>query len=720
MESILKINNLSFSYPDTQKKVLNDVSFSIVKGSYTAILGTNGSGKTTLSRILYGFLHQQEGSIYPNTQISKEKVYSSKKNTQIPIGIVFQSPKHQIIAGIVNKDIAFGPENIMMPKDLATEKIQQSLNITKLTEKANSKTTELSLGQTQKLALSGILAMNPELLLMDEALSMIDPECRKEILSFLDEVNKQGTTILHITHDKEEALKANHILVLDEGKLIFNGSKESFLQNIEVNNKIFGEYISYTEDNKTANSNLYSAQTALSFNNLSFSYSDTNNLFSNFNLSIKKGTLCAVVGESGSGKSTLFELACGLIKQQQGSINAISKPILALQDAESALFEEFAIDDVAYGPRNNGISGKPLKEKVKYAMDTVGLPFDTYKEKRTFLMSGGEKRKLALAGILALDSDIYFFDEPTAALDPLSRKKILTFFRILCNQGKTIVFSTHRLEETIYADRYIKLDDAKITFDSNPFESKQSLPKIEPTTKINLLNSLRKGIQGSYKKVNSIIHRQKSITKLVIMLSLFILSLVVQPIPYLLGICGISLIYALCAKYSIPKLLIQTLKVLPWIVFILILQILFFPKAQDAQILFTWKFLTLTKEQLYYSLQILVRFFAIMTTICTYSFSTEESENVDALKIILMPLKKLGLPTQRLVLLLMIVLRFIPLLFEETLHIVKIQLIRGGLNKKKGLISSIKSLLPLFVPLILQTLKRAENIADALDARYFH
>lgn len=715
MSDLLEIKNLYFSYPNDNKAILSNISFSIEKGSYSVILGTNGSGKTTLTRLIYGFLSQQEGLIKLNTEISKTKVYYSTNNTQVPIGMVFQSPKHQIIADIVHKDTAFGPENIQMPKEIIKKNVQESLKITKLTEKTNSKTTELSLGQTQKLALSGILAMNPELLILDEALTMIDPECRKEILTYIDEINKQGTTILHITHDKEEALKANHIIVLDKGNLIFDGSKAEFLNKTEIVNNLFGEYVSFTEDKKQPIDN----KTALSFKNISFSYSNSE-FFNDFNLSIKKGSLCAIVGESGSGKSTLFEIACGLLKPQSGSIYGPCKPVLALQDAESALFEEFAIDDVAYGPRNNGITGKALKDKVRLAMDTVGLPFDVYKEKRTFLMSGGEKRKLALAGILSLDSDILLFDEPTAALDPLSRKKILTFFRILCNQGKTIIFSTHRLEETVYTDRYIKIDKAKIIFDSNPFTENELLPKIEPTNKIKLLNSLRNGIQGSYTKVNSIIHRQKPLTKFLLMISLFILALVIQPIPYLLALCGITLIYALCAKFSIPRLFKQTLKVLPWIVFILLLQIIFFPKTEDAMIIFQWKFFTLTQELLLYSIKIIIRFFAIMTTICTYSFSTEESENVDAVKLLLLPLKKIGLPVQRLIVLLMIVLRFIPLLFEETSHIVKIQIIRGGLDKKKGFISSIKSLLPLFIPLILQTLKRAENIADALDARYFH
>ena len=136
-----------------------------------------------------------------------------------------------------------------------------------------------------------------------------------------------------------------------------------------------------------------------------------------------------------------MELASGLLSAESGKIYAKSKPVLAQQNYNGALFEAFAADDVAFGPKNLGLKGKALVEKVKESMNIVGLPFDEFKDKQTFALSGGERRKLAIAGILALDSDIIMFDEPTAALDGPSKIKMMELFRQLANNGKTVIFT---------------------------------------------------------------------------------------------------------------------------------------------------------------------------------------------------------------------------------------------------------------------------------------
>ena len=218
---IFSADSISYSYPASPRKAVRDISFSIVKGSYTAILGANGSGKSTLARLICGFLTPDSGSM---TLIS-EKAADGKT---APTGIVFQEPKPQIIAGIVRKDTELGPKNLNNTDEEASQAAEKVLKLTKLGEKMDESVLSLSLGQTQKLALAGILAMSPEFLVLDEAVSMVDPDTRSEILQFIADCNRKGQTVISITHDISEALMADHILAMDDGNLIFDGTRAEF------------------------------------------------------------------------------------------------------------------------------------------------------------------------------------------------------------------------------------------------------------------------------------------------------------------------------------------------------------------------------------------------------------------------------------------------------------------------------------------------------------
>ena len=189
----------------------------------------------------------------------------------------------------------------------------------------------------------------------------------------------------------------------------------------------------------------------LKVRNLSFSYG-TESVFKNLNLELKKGCLISLTGKSGCGKSTLFECLSGLLKPEEGNVFAKERPVLALQESEASLFEKFAADDVAFGAEKRGLKGKELLDRVKSSMELAGVSYKDYRDRSVFYLSGGEKRKLSIASIFALGSSIMIFDEPTSALDPASRKNILKAFRTLADEGKTILFSTHRPEEQMAAD----------------------------------------------------------------------------------------------------------------------------------------------------------------------------------------------------------------------------------------------------------------------------
>ena len=744
--NILVAENLSYVYEDNNLEAVKNVSLAVSRGSYVAILGLNGSGKSTLARLLCGLLQPTTGKV---------EVFSENK---APIGIVFQSPKNQIIASIVKTDTSFGPENLGFSVSETENIVLSSLKAVSLEEKLEDFTSNLSLGQTQKLALAGILSLNPDLLILDESVSMIDPVSRKEILDFLDTLNAQGKTIIHITHDLDEAEKASRILVMEDGILVKDACSldktDSFIKShfciddgdIRADSGNLDDAVSGAGSSATAVHTVQAPseksasqagstataphtaqasseksaaeastqQTSLYLKNITFAYPGENPLYKDFSLSFKAGSLTAIMGKSGGGKSTLFEIASGLLEPQSGEILAIERPVLALQEAESALFENFAADDVAFGPINKGLIGKKLKEKVVSSMELTGLEYSVFGNRNTQALSGGEKRRLSLAGIIALDSPVIIFDEPTAGLDPKGRKQIFETLRKLSNQGKTVIFSTHREEEAKIADRQIKIENGKILFDSEipPQEiDSEKLTKFETLEGAGLLKKLNGLSMGLYEKKDSVIHKLPPVAKYLVFLGAFLSSTFLKSIPLSLVSLGIALLYAALAKMPFKKPLKSFFGLLPWVLFFLLIQFFFFPINPGDTVLLHFGIIRITVEKILVSVKSILHLATAIFMIFGFMYSADEKD-------ILEGFKKL-IPSKSASLILVMIFRFIPLLADEASLIIKVQLIRGGLGETKGFFNRVRKLLPLFVPLINRTLERSSNMADALTARYF-
>ena len=758
--NIILAENLSYVYRENNLEAVKNVSFAVSRGSYVAILGLNGSGKSTLARLLCGIYQPSSGNV---------KIFSESK---APVGIVFQSPKNQIIASIVKTDTGFGPNNLGFSATETEEVILSSLKTVSLEEKIEDFTANLSLGQTQKLALAGILALNPDLLILDESVSMIDPVSRKEILDFLDGENQKGKTIIHITHDLDEAERANRILVMENGVLIRDESSldktDSFIKShfcIDEGDVLAGsgsgavvfqvdfsaksdlsvqagsgevafqvdfsaksdssaqvgseEGASHAVLTAQASSGCVAAEndtqeTSLSLKNITFAYPGQNPLYKDFSLSFKKGSLTAIMGKSGGGKSTLFEIASGLLEIQEGEILATERPVLALQEAESALFENFAADDVAFGPINKGLTGKKLKEKVVLSMELTGLEYSVFGNRNTKALSGGEKRRLSLAGIIALDSSILFFDEPTAGLDPQGRKQILKTLEKLSKQGKTVIYSTHREEEAKIANRQLKIENGEILYDSENVKSEISTEKLtsfESLEGVSFLKKLNGLSSGLYEKKDSVIHKLSPLAKYLVFLGLFLTSVFLKSIPLSLLSLGVALIYAILAKLPLKKPLKSFFVLFPWVLFFLVLQFLFFPINQGDTILFHFGIIKITLEKILISVKSILHLATGIFLIFGFMYSTDEKDLIEGFSKMI--------PSKSASLILVMIFRFIPLLADEASLIIKVQLVRGGLGDAKGFFNRLRKLLPLFVPLINRTLERANSVAEALTARYF-
>ena len=715
MEFAVSVKQLCFSYENAPEPAVQDVSFELDSGSYTVIAGVNGSGKSTTARIIAGLLQPSAGTV----EIADG----------LRTGFVFQSPKDQLICGVVARDTAFGPQCQSLPDSEIELRTIESLKSTGILDYAMHKSMFLSLGQTQKAALSGILAINPDILILDESVSMLDPKSREEIFTFLDMLHKKKRTILHITHDSDAISRAKDIIVMNGGKIIWKGNSSSFFADKtgSVYRSVFGTPLENRSCFQKKTQKSPSTEILLKAEDLSFSYG-THKILKNVSFSLKRGTLTALTGASGSGKTTLLEILAGLKEQDSGTVRSADKPLLCQQNSDAALFEVFAADDVAFGPRNSGIKGKELLECVKTAMNRVNLPFEEFASKQTNCLSGGQKRRLSVAGIIAMKGDILLFDEPSAGLDGAAKYTVMHLLRSLAESGKTVLFTTHHYDEAQFADTSITLEKAGlIAPDFSPEEENKAdgqktvLTEQKPSAGIfspeyfsKMLDSLSEN-QAEQKRLQKL----PAVIKYILFIALFAVSVAVQPVSLCAALLPVTILYALCSCCPAKKLFRSLIKILPFLLFFCILQMIFAPASANDTVFLPYKYFFVTAGKLWQCLKIILHTECALCCICAFSSSATENDILNGFSDLLAPLRLLKIPVKYPVILMEIIFRFIPLLLDEAISIIKIQLVRGGLKDEKGFFGKIRAIIPLIVPLIIQTVRRAEILADAMTVRGF-
>lgn len=221
--SIIEVENLTFKYNQEGKEVLRSISLSVEKGEFISVIGHNGSGKSTLARLLNGLLTPTSGTVkvFGNLTSDKKKIFDVRKS----VGVVFQNPDNQLVASIVEDDIAFGPENLGVPRKEIGERIDFALKAVGMEEFRKSTPTRLSGGQKQRIAIAGVLAIKPEVIILDESTAMLDPKGRREVMDVVSKLNKEnGMTVINITHYMDEVVEADRVFVLNEGEIVMQGT----------------------------------------------------------------------------------------------------------------------------------------------------------------------------------------------------------------------------------------------------------------------------------------------------------------------------------------------------------------------------------------------------------------------------------------------------------------------------------------------------------------
>lgn len=506
----VKCSDLNFDYIKTDGEqeikisALKNINLSIKKGEFVAFLGHNGSGKSTLSKLINALILPPENTVFVEGMdvAESQNVWNVRKK----VGMVFQNPDNQLISSIVEDDVAFGCENLGMLSEHIRKRVDYALEKVGMTEYKNSVVAELSGGQKQRIAIAGILAMKPECIIFDEATAMLDPMGRRAVMDIAQELNSEGITVIFITHYMEEALRAQRIIVLNDGSVAMEGTPvEIFSQyeklieyNLDIPQitelgmrlgiknvyepwefaKILVEKNIHSIDYKKRQY-INNNETILKIENLSYTYKNGRRAVDNVSAEIKKGELICLIGQTGCGKSTFVQLLNGIYKANEGDIyfrgqnikdcrNITQKIGLVFQYPEDQIFEATVFNEVAFAPKNMKLDKEEIRKRVENALDFVNLD-KSYYSKSPFELSGGEKRRLAIAGILAMEPEVLVFDEPMAGLDPKGRKEILKNIKALTDRNITVVLVSHSMEETAeIADRIIVMENGRFKYFDTP------------------------------------------------------------------------------------------------------------------------------------------------------------------------------------------------------------------------------------------------------------
>ena len=523
--NIIEVENVSFDYISrdedgkeiSRSPVLKDISLSVPEGQFLAILGHNGCGKSTLAKHFNAILTPTAGKVtVAGIDTSDEERLFDIRQT---VGMVFQNPDNQLVATIVEEDVAFAPENMGVPQPEIRRRVDEALKQVDMYEYREHAPHQLSGGQKQRVAIAGVIAMQPKCIVMDEPTAMLDPKGRREVMNTIRMLNKEkGITVVLITHYMDEAAQADRVVVMDGGKIIMDNVPKKIFSRVKELRAVgldvpqvtelcdmliekgvdISPEIIHEQECAEALFRLTGGRSAvippkpeepvednrpvvLTADKVTYKYSVgtpfEKTAVDSVDLEIREGEFVGIIGHTGSGKSTLIQHFNGLVKPTSGHVLVDCADIwgrgvnirdirfkvgLVFQYSEHQLFEETVAKDIAYGPKNMGLTEEEIKQRVVSAAESMDIV--KLLNKSPFELSGGQQRRVALAGVLAMDPEVLILDEPAAGLDPKGRDKILGQIKQYHEKyGKTILLVSHSMEDIVkYAGKVLVMNKSRL------------------------------------------------------------------------------------------------------------------------------------------------------------------------------------------------------------------------------------------------------------------
>jgi energy-coupling factor transport system ATP-binding protein len=514
-ESPLVIEDLSFQYRTRPEPAIENISFELKPGEMLLIAGSSGCGKTTLARCINGLIPRsyrgkRDGRVLLHGKDVAEMQIADM--AQI-VGTLLQDPERQIVASNVYNEIAFGPENLGLPRAEIIARVEQAMQRVGVEHLRDRETFNLSGGEKQKVALAGLLAMNPSILLLDEPLASLDPASAYEALDVFRSLADEGKTVVLIEHRVEDAIAArpDRLLYMENGQVKYLGSIKDLPTEIDHREvKLPAEWIvkrvrqmgekidkrstprSGSADKTEPAQTVERGEPLVVFENVDFRYSDeTPLILQDVNLTINRGDLVAVLGPNGAGKSTLVKHAIGLLKPTQGHVLVEGRDTRSMSVAQIArvlgyvfqspthmLFAPTVREELEFGPRNLEFKKEVMQESVTNSISTVNL--NGLEEYPPLGLSFGQQKRTTIAAVLAMRSKIMIMDEPTAGqdyanythfMDAMCRPSTEGSRSLVAANFAATLFITHDLDLAVmYANRILLVGDRHIVVDGPPEE----------------------------------------------------------------------------------------------------------------------------------------------------------------------------------------------------------------------------------------------------------
>lgn len=515
---MIQIQELTFKYTGSKHNALENITLEIEKGGFVGIIGESGAGKTTLCNCINGLIpHHYTGDFYGSVKVDGEDTFDvDAGKLALKVGSVFQDIESQLTGYFVEDEILFGLENFGIPADQIEKRICSALETLGISELRHREISTLSGGQKQKVVFAAILALEPQILVLDEPTGELDPASSVQIFALLKKLNEEkGITIViaeqkimllcefvkklivlekgtcvhygeirsTLTHQKEmeEAgincprvltltgkMEKENLLPADctgEGRICLNANEAA-----QIVKKAIGTKALHTELAESVEAQ-ESSDTVLSFQNVSFSYNETANV-KNLNVNIHKGDFTAIIGSNGAGKSTFSKLCNGLLKPSAGDVLVLDKNTkkekvsnlakhigFLFQNPDRQICCGTVREEIAFSLRNNKVPEAEIKTRVENTIKEFGFNPDT----EPFNMSRGQRQRLCLACLIALNPEILILDEPTTGLDYRECMEVMDKIRQLNENGTTVIMVCHDMEVVLdFAKKIIVMNRGEI------------------------------------------------------------------------------------------------------------------------------------------------------------------------------------------------------------------------------------------------------------------
>ena len=515
---MISFKNFSFKYNNVVDKTLKNIDLTINKGEKVLIVGPSGSGKSTLSHCINGLIpFSYNGEIEGELIIDNIKPYEeSLSDVSKKVGTILQDQDSQFIGLSVGEDVAFNFENNAMPLNEMKVKVIDALELVNMVDFINHSPYELSGGQKQRVSLAGVLGSDAEVLLFDEPLANLDPASGKEIMQLINDIHeKTNKTIIIVEHRIEDVLEQpfDKVIVVNKGEVQGFGTPDEILKSDLLKNnglreplyleamKLAGCDISGSENLKDLNNideknkevikNWFNNETSnkdsiikeekiLEVKNLAFSYDGIKNTINDVSFHLNKGEILAVLGNNGAGKSTLCRLITGILKPQKGSIFLNNQCIdswsikqkgsaigYVMQNPNQMISQHMIKDEIALGLKCRNYSKEEIDKKVEEVLKICGLY--PYRNWPVSALSYGQKKRVTIASILAINPEVIILDEPTAGQDYKHYTEFMEFIKELSAQGISIILITHDMQLTLeYCHRAVVLSGGEKIADDKP------------------------------------------------------------------------------------------------------------------------------------------------------------------------------------------------------------------------------------------------------------